>query len=384
MDRDSASPTTNRQFGTQKGIIPPILLSVFGLLTALPVHGQEQIVIRGAPACETCKIRMEELVRIGSSDDPHALMRTSRLAIDSRGRIFVAPTYEVGTIAVYNSGGRYEKSFGRQGQGPGEFSSRITHILIDPDDRVHVFEGPRHTILTPGLESFESVRVLDVNPANILLRPNGSIVVQNLDLSRSSGPTVHVLGMNGETRTSMDPISPSGRPDPWDVVRILADAGSGGIWSAHVNRYELTEWTEDGQPLRTVERLAPWFESWSGYDLREPAEKAPRPRITSVLAEGPGRLWVHVRVADADWSPQTTRPAENVRRRGDDRAQFYDSLIEVIDLDRRRVLASLRIDDPIAAFVGRDNLAYGARESESGEIQLVVWQVSLVDNSNGR
>lgn len=356
------------------------LIAIASVCAESPLVSQKVVTIGSARRCSDCRIQFQQVAVVGKSGDPVAPMQRSKLAADSRGRIYVAPTYDAGVIAMYDSSGRFLRSFGRAGSGPGEFSAGITQIVVGPDDRIHVFEHSRHTVLAAGLEGVESVGVLSLNPVSALLLPAGGLVVQHLDISGGEDGVVRVVTREGHVVASFDQVDRAEATDPWAAVRVIAHSADGHIWSARVNRYEITEWTVDGRAMRIVRRDASWFRPWSGVEPREPLEKAPRPRITSLYHDARGRLWVLLRVADENWTPRATR-GEGARHRREDRSQFYDSVIEVIDIENAVLLAAMRIGDPLTAFVGGGHLIYGARETEAGEVQLSLWRAILVHSA---
>ena len=71
---------------------------------------------------------------------------------DGRGRFYSAGAFGVGNIiTVWDDGGRFLKSFGREGDGPGEFSERgMITIFVDREDRLHVRDGGfRWSVFSP-------------------------------------------------------------------------------------------------------------------------------------------------------------------------------------------------------------------------------------------
>lgn len=66
---------------------------------------------------------VEELVVGGREDDPdRAFYGPSAIGVDARGRIYVVDRRNH-RVQVFDAEGEFLRSFGRQGQGPGEFSS---------------------------------------------------------------------------------------------------------------------------------------------------------------------------------------------------------------------------------------------------------------------
>ena len=72
------------------------------------------------------------------------LNRPGGFTMDEAGRFYVADTGN-DRIAVFGPDGRYERSFGRQGQGPGEFES--VGVPVVRDGIVTTVDGSRHRVV---------------------------------------------------------------------------------------------------------------------------------------------------------------------------------------------------------------------------------------------
>lgn len=110
----------------------------------------------------------------GSRPDPGIQVRR-----DGRGRYYSAGAFGFGNIiTLWDDRGRFLKSFGREGDGPGEFSDcGMITIFVDGEDRLHVRDGGfRWSVFSPeqeflgsasaSLASFESgAAVLDIGMA---------------------------------------------------------------------------------------------------------------------------------------------------------------------------------------------------------------------------
>jgi len=99
--------------------------------------------------------------------------------VDSRGLFAVAPTYEPGAVAFYGPTGEYLYSFGREGEGPGEWRD-INEILFDLHDSLHVSESVRHTVLAPGGRAFGRFETLSVDPRTVAFLGDSAMVVTTM------------------------------------------------------------------------------------------------------------------------------------------------------------------------------------------------------------
>ena len=82
---------------------------------------------------------LEEVFALGSQQGEHdAFGRVINIAVDRRGRIFVADDTQH-HIKVFAPDGTFEATTGRQGQGPGEFSAPW-NVAVDRADSIFVWD----------------------------------------------------------------------------------------------------------------------------------------------------------------------------------------------------------------------------------------------------
>lgn len=332
------------------------------------------------PVCRDCSVALAHVATVGGSGGP-SLLPVSNVAVDGRGRFFVAPTYAAGEIAMYDPRGRFVGHFGRTGEGPGEFAGFIHRLVVGPGDSIHVFEGSRHSVVAPGLASFAYVRSLPVQPNYLAFLPNGRILVQQMVVgSGGVGLPFHEINAQGEIERSF------GGDGPWDLskhytgIRPMRASGD-RVWSAGFGNYRLDLWTPDGVHQRTLVRNARWFRPWADRVQRS-AEAMEHPRLTSIAEDGEGRLWTAILVPDPDWQ-ERSQPRE--RRIVDvDLNPEFDTIIEVLDPRTERVVARTRFDAVISEFIGDGSLVYTRREDRDGDQVIDVWRVRLsTSNADG-
>lgn len=89
---------------------------------------------------ETLTFNSQETLQLGTDDTgapAHDIFRMVSFAeVDERGWLYVADTGET-SIRVYDQNGEFQKSFGREGSGPGEFEF-IGSLFIDSGSRLLV------------------------------------------------------------------------------------------------------------------------------------------------------------------------------------------------------------------------------------------------------
>ncbi len=134
--------------------------------------------------------------------------------------------------------------------------------------------------------------------------------------------------------------------------------------------YRLFRGRGDSLALAVI-RDVDWFPSdnaWSPDIL----ETEPAPPLITYLHETDDRLlWIFAALADPDWAPGIPDPGS---------AQWFqdsfDTMIEVIDLDRGRVLASHRSDAYLGGICGT-KLVYAVTPAPDGHVTVGVFEPRL-------
>ncbi len=273
-----------------------------------------------------------------------ALVSPFNFAVDSKGNIYFAdPFGEIG-VRVFTSDGRYLRTVGKRGQGPGEFMS-VGSLAIGYGDSLHVFHAG-HSVFNPEGRHVRTQTVLNGALARrVRLMPDGGFVANALISTPAAyGYPLHLVDRQDETAKSFglnaEGRSPSGL---WAVLRSLSAPVRGTFWSGHTNAYVLEQYSVDGSLLRILRRDVDWFKPWDSWDSQPDAEPAP-PRIMSIVQDPrSGFLWVLMLVADAHWRARNSgsggeRPLLGTRELTD----LLDSVVEVIDPARAQLVASQR------------------------------------------
>lgn len=354
--------------------LPGLLGLVFLPLASLSSQSR-QLTIPDKPSCPTCRIVLERVVTLGSSGEP-ALSRSTHVAVDSRGRFFAAPTYDPGKIVMYDARGVVVRTFGRPGQGPGEFGALIHMLRVGPGDSIHVFEGNRESVLSPGIAGFGSQRILPLLPNDVLFLRDGRAVVQRTILGdgRTALP-LHILDTQGRIARSfgggglLDPRKPY-----LGVLRLFPAPGD-RIWSAHFGAYRIDLWSLDGSRLQTLVRDAAWFRPWDNEPISSTVAERRHPRVVSVAEDPQRRLWVNVAVPGPRWRPP--HGGREMRLDELDEDAEFDTVLEVLDPRNGRLLARGRFAQSMSGFIGNGPMLFSRREDAAGNVVIDVWRVRL-------
>ena len=317
-------------------------------VTRTPLHAQEPEQVSGEVTCPECDITLDTLVTIGGLDGPglDVISMFSKYAVDRRGRILVGGDAE---ISVFDSTGRYLRTVGRRGEGPGEFQS-ISHIAVG-SRYIHVFDYHQEgrTMLD---HDFEVVRT-DRFPGQFL-----SVAVMDDDVAVFAGDLLHVLRPSGEmTSHGHDGRVQSFRPLPWQALTVVAGMDD-TVWAVASLVNRLTRWDLAPEPKvgRVFDRRIAEFDE--GGDAFAPAG------VGSVMLDDRG-LWLVWHTADPDWSGQLPS-YENLTPSSIDIDELRDSWLDLVDPATGLTIARYHQDDVLGDFAGDSGYLVDYRETDAG------------------
>ena len=260
------------------------------------------------------------------------------LVVDVGSPLAPGPPFQV-AVRQYDRAGKFIRSYGREGRGPGEFTSFIKDVEFLPDGRVLLLDTQAILVYSAGGEPVGQWRVtqaafrLDVDPAGFVLvrgdsqtyrRPSSPEPQPFLQRLRFDGtphdaPTAPLAGFPGMARIGTVPLpfaphhvavwSPLGyfvtaNSATYAVnVRLPRSAGvSGALWTpgdpvrsirrsiapVPVASDERGDWRQSIIMRHRAERSTPTWE-WTGPEI--PALK---PHIRDLFVSAEGRIWVKV------------------------------------------------------------------------------------------
>jgi hypothetical protein len=277
---------------------------------------------------------------------------------------------------MYDPNGRLVRELGRAGQGPGEFG-RISRLTVGPGDTIHIFELNRHSVLAPGLAGFVSVDQLPVPPRYVAFLADGRMIVQNMVVNQQGiGEPMHLIGPRGEIEHSFGGMGPWRPTEIYQSLRAIAPASGNRVWAARNPEYRIELWDPNGtRPILTLVRDADWFRPWSESDLHDSLQTLQRPHLTSV-SEGPdGLLWTIIARPDPAWKPPERRGEIPVRDLDTD--AMFNTIIEVLDPESGRLIASAEHQKSVSNFMGASGMVYTKREDLEGNTLIDVWRMEV-------
>jgi hypothetical protein len=283
---------------------------------------------------------------------------------------FVSAIVGGGEIFVYDQAGRFQRSVGRPGSGPGELGP-LNRVVTGLGDTLVVLDQAqrRIQIFSPSGDFVRGFRTSGSGPLSPL--QSGDLLIPRRPATRADhifeivDPEGHVVTPLGQSQWSSDNL---------DLTQWVTSASkSGGFWAASVWEYALHHWSSDGTRERTLVRDASWFpdepEFLDGAYLTSP----PPTLLTHIWEDSAGRLWVFVQKPDADWDPEIgARPNPDWYRR------TWDTVVEVIDPTNAEVI--VRDSLPYALGATCDSgLMYGVTYSDAGDTELTVFAPTVVE-----
>jgi hypothetical protein len=117
---------------------------------------------------------------------------------------------------------------------------------------------------------------------------------------------------------------------------------------------------------RSPSVLEPWTDRGESTTKPEPQSS-----LVAIHEDADGFLWVILQVPDPLWraSLEPLRTPEGTVIGSKDRGKTYDSIVEVIDVDRHTVVASARLDMELHGFAG-DGYVFGFSESPTPTVKI--------------
>ena len=342
------------------------------------------IVVPDTPSCPRCSLELTRIVTIGQSGDSISPDLYATVARSSANRYFVAPIDVPGAIGVYDQRGRLTGIIGRSGQGPGEFRE-ISVLKMDRADSLYVYDpaNSRVTVYTPELRVARIVRVPFTGVVDFAPLPKGEIVVSAANRTADmAGISFHILSPDGaRIRSFGTSTAPIGPRDALERRRIFA-SNRGELIATAENRYDREQWSVTGANTLVVQRRPEWFPPRrTGATVNILAER-PVPIVTGAWEAPNGLMWARIDVAARDWKPMW-RPGEPERSISTaDHTRLIDTILEVIDPQTGRIVASQRIDVPLKRFFG-DGFTFSHREDSLGYRSIDVWALRVAGWPNG-
>ena len=304
------------------------------------------------PCCRPTGVRLTG-VGDGSRPDPGPLV-----VRDGRGRYYSANTdgWE-STISVWNVDGSYLSSFGRAGEGPGEFKGWSLSLFVDDGDTLHVLDARDWMVFSPEYEFVRQAPSRTMEHQNIVDQTetfaplyDGRILASNAHPSTGDA-YFRIVNRDGSLDdvfgTSEEGTGASGHYGHDRAIGYLF--GSRGFWAAPslegASEYVLEEWDALGKEIvRSLRRHQSWFR-WTGNPNSSPVVGSLKitpdwllfvqlVRPTEEYAEAMERYDEIMKEGGSGWTPELGKEMDELSE------TLVRTVIEVIDVGSAQLLAS--------------------------------------------
>lgn len=367
-------------------VLGPVLAFALDLLgggtDTLWSQGSADVRVPSVAHCDECRLSLSRLT-ILRSDNPQVDVSAEPDQVvvrDSRGWVFLVNPGNRTRLGLLDPEGRAVRELGRSGSGPGEFRY-IQHIAVGPGDTLFAWDrGLRRMSVFSPAPVVSPVRVYtlpyQIEGGGFRVLPSGDLIANAIvGHSARFGHPLHRFSAAGELLDSWGGDSLVVlRSDPLSSVRYLCPA-SKGLWTIRANSYHLELWGPDLRLQQSVRRVDRKFPSYRVNRI-SPTEP-PNPLYVGVQEQPDGLLMVLALVPDPKWR-QGVRFKDGPH--GPDfeftnPSKVYDTVFEVIDPARGRLLLSERHDGVFTGFIGSGLVA--ELGVERGEGVTAVWRVVM-------
>ncbi len=270
-------------------------------------------------------------------------------------------------LKLFAPDGRYLRTIGRRGEGPGEFILGYP-IAVDRHGQVHILdtENGRVLMVDEDLTFSDAVR-LPAFSFEMALFPDARRYAMSSWITdvMSAGYPIHVLDADTETVASsfgILPIMEEGtRPlDRLDNERWIAVSFTGVVFASRTAEYVVDAWnSHDGSRIGRLE--GPPLDD--GQRVPGPYNRANPPwhAVRDIWMDASDLLWISLDYRVTDWEDYNTEvvsPSGRVTLKIEDnsRADTYRHRIDVVDPHSCAVVASSWFDEEgeLARFVRTD------------------------------
>jgi hypothetical protein len=297
-------------------------------------------------------IRLEPLASFGAEKGDGAIATDPRVSARHPGGFrIVIPGAGAGGIAtqplIYNDSGRYLGTLAAGASAAEQFQVPL-FTRIGPGDSIWVFDGGQRVLIFGPRREYERTVQLPETPWDALVLPDGRMLIAPASADRPLPlllltPTGSLIREFGAQDSSGAAI----RAPRW----LIADA-DGSFWSMPMQfRWRLEHWDSSGSALSVLERRPDWFRPYSRVSTPD-SNHAPQPTIQGAWIDGIGRLWVLGRAADQQWERGlSSSPSGSPGPVITEPDKVYDTVLEAIDRETGRVMATARLDPSYESLV---------------------------------
>lgn len=361
------------------------------LLLCAVAHAQAPAPLRlgDAVACAECRIALRPISTLSSATIEGEIVELPLgVRRDSRGNIWVLSSRSAPRL--FDEKGQFQRTLGRVGAGPNEYSW-VEDIFWTPEDSMVIVDSgnQRATVLAPSGEVVRTVR-LPVQMVNTMVDtwPRRVIASGHVASPQAAGLPLRVMDLSGSEAKIVRSFGPDNgllRPGRGGAAyHFLVRSAGRPLLSMASDRYRVLAWGPDLRQQWSLVRSSAWFPDTGAGRMGTP-DRAPTPGINGV-ALNDGVLWVFSRVAAPTWKSAWGKIAPGTRevfRSQIDFPALFQTRIEAIDIERRVLLARLDVPGFVISTLP-DGLVSLFRKGYGPDAQVEIARVVLSRTSARR
>jgi hypothetical protein len=278
---------------------------------------------------------------------------------------------------VFDSSGEFIRTVGRDGQGPGEFSTGA--MLLPHQDGLEVLDGlrGRRTRYSPAFEILDTDQFLAVLDRDFIRVGQHYVRSRRYAAAMDDRATVHVISDDGEYVRSFGTPTPSrDTRRSASHSRRFTPSSDTTFWSGDLLQYRLRHWTLGGNLIGEVTREVEWFEPQDRFGI---LDDGPTPGLVALSYDPEADvLWSAIAVAKPDWEARATLGPQVVPQVSSrpEAESVYMTIIEAIDPATGEVLGRTQIDAYVDSDAG-PGVFFAEARTQYGEPVVRVWRVEL-------
>lgn len=264
-----------------------IIFPGFGLQKIKDQDGVQVIENTDKPQIEI-PVNFELELTIGESEDPEAsLAQAVGLVVDEEGRIYIADS-KAAKIKIYSPEGKFIRSFGQKGQGPGELNMP-SGISLAADGRLLVEDALNRKIVFFSREGEfleEKSVATKLGLVNLLLDRGGNFIGREITVEGNK--MYFVIKKFKPDLTELFQLDKIDFPNPLqgkinllDLMTFYQFDSQGNILYAKNDRYEFKYYNPEGKLFRIVRKKHKKVKV-TKEDIEEMLAKIPSPQGVNI------------------------------------------------------------------------------------------------------
>ncbi len=337
---------------------------------AICLPAQEPEVVSGEVTCGDCVITLDTVVTIGGLSGPglHVIDRFSGVAVDRRGRFLINGSGPP-EISVFDSTGKFLRTVGRRGEGPGEYRS-IRHIAVGPQ-YIHVFDfRAGRTMLDHDFAVVRTDRFPGAIDYSVVRSDDEVVFAADVPTPESVGHQLHVLRPSGELVSYG--YEGGVYPSPLTARSYWVSAMAGNddtVWILPSFTNRLVRWELGPEPRvgRVFERRVAEFDTDTSSN-------------EAAMLDDRG-LWITWHTRDPEWTRPDSlgdaMPSEPPR-------EWVDGWLDLVDPETGLTLARHHQDGVFRGFAAGSSYVVAYHETDAGVPFLHILEPRLSRGSGGR